>query len=750
MPDFDLKSAPVTPPTEEKEVRTPTFGEGVDLSSTAIGATPRKPEETPDYGRAVKSGLMKAPLTVAGAAGDVEELIKAAPQLGVQLYDWARDKIGMARTEEERKRAMETAQRISGTIGARQETGPLPGLGLPWAKSASTEELSEAVQPYAEKQFGVGPATEFKLPQENIAREGIAGTGSGVIGGGRGLARRMTAGAAGGAGSEAGGQWGAGTEMEIPLRLAGAVAGTKAAEKLAPLSPGRALPGAAAPERLAGALGDYGAESGPVARRMAETPGIAQVASETPERMRIFSRNVTGVDPRSVEYTEQLERLGRIERDRVYDLARNQPNAGAIADPAIDALRDRPIFQKAEQLATKRAADLPDWDIRPPSETAGVPQGKWVQTPQGLQFQGPQQATPAKVTPGNLNYYDQVKKELDGIIEQAKRTGDNETLSAAQKTKAELLGVLDTRVPEYAAARGVAADTFRAASAPEAGARFLTTFDEFDKKQFVNAFRSYTPEQRRAFAVGMMGQLEQDLRDNPKKVANTFLKRDMLEKMELAFGREAAQAIRAKALSENLIQQANRIRENMASAQGIQTAKTSALKAGLTGAGTSVAGTAAYANAEALTQLMAKMGVPSSALTTSVVLGLGAAGVAGTFNAIERSIANQMVGLASKTDPASFARMNRLIDENPQVYNKLIVPMMAVNTGLEAAPERAAGGRIGRKTGGRVSVDTEADRLVRAAESAKKDIGKGTEGILNAPDETVVKALKVANENLEG
>ena len=220
--------------------------------------------------------------------------------------------------------------------------------------------------------------------------------------------------------------------------------------------------------------------------------------------------------------------------------------------------------------------------------------------------------------------------------------------------------------------------------------------------------------------------------------------------MELAFGREAAQAIRAKALSENLLQQANRIREGMASAQGVQTAKTSALKAGLTGAGTSVAGTAAYANAEVLTQLMAKMGVPPSALTTSIVLGLGAAGVAGTFNAIERSIANQMVGLASKTDPASFTRMNRLIDEHPQVYNKLIVPMMAVNTGLEAAPERAAGGRIGRKAGGRVSPDSEADRLVRAAEAAKKDIGKGTEEILNAPDETVVKALKVANENLEG
>jgi hypothetical protein len=58
--------------------------------------------------------------------------------------------------------------------------------------------------------------------------------------------------------------------------------------------------------------------------------------------------------------------------------------------------------------------------------------------------------------------------------------------------------------------------------------------------------------------------------------------------------------------------------------------------------------------------------------------------------------------------------------------------------------------RQGRKAGGRVSFDAQADKLIRNAEFAKKNIGKQTENILKAPDEHVVQALKVANENLEG
>jgi hypothetical protein len=55
-------------------------------------------------------------------------------------------------------------------------------------------------------------------------------------------------------------------------------------------------------------------------------------------------------------------------------------------------------------------------------------------------------------------------------------------------------------------------------------------------------------------------------------------------------------------------------------------------------------------------------------------------------------------------------------------------------------PQRASGGRTGH--------DSKADALVRAAEMAKKDISKGTEALLDQPDETITRALAVAKKHI--
>lgn len=58
--------------------------------------------------------------------------------------------------------------------------------------------------------------------------------------------------------------------------------------------------------------------------------------------------------------------------------------------------------------------------------------------------------------------------------------------------------------------------------------------------------------------------------------------------------------------------------------------------------------------------------------------------------------------------------------------------------------------RIGRKAGGRVGVnhDKLADQLVGAAERAKKGINKGTEQLLDMPDDHIAHALEVANRSI--
>lgn len=65
-----------------------------------------------------------------------------------------------------------------------------------------------------------------------------------------------------------------------------------------------------------------------------------------------------------------------------------------------------------------------------------------------------------------------------------------------------------------------------------------------------------------------------------------------------------------------------------------------------------------------------------------------------------------------------------------------------------AEEPRATGGRVTRATGGGVKRGMTAKVLMAAVERAKEDGQKATESILDAPDEHVVHALKVANQNI--
>ena len=66
----------------------------------------------------------------------------------------------------------------------------------------------------------------------------------------------------------------------------------------------------------------------------------------------------------------------------------------------------------------------------------------------------------------------------------------------------------------------------------------------------------------------------------------------------------------------------------------------------------------------------------------------------------------------------------------------------------EEQPAQAHGGRIERATGGPVGRGMTSKMLIAAVERAKAEGQKQTEGMLNAPDEHVVHALKVANEHI--
>ena len=122
----------------------------------------------------------------------------------------------------------------------------------------------------------------------------------------------------------------------------------------------------------------------------------------------------------------------------------------------------------------------------------------------------------------------------------------------------------------------------------------------------------------------------------------------------------------------------------------------------------------------------------SPALTTAVAKG------AGTLKRIPFA---KDIGNAAPTVIGGSEVMGHNLDE---AYQRMINHMQQQDQG------QAAGGRIGRKSGGRTSssAKAKADQLISMVDRIKKEQGKGTEPLLNVDDTTIAKALEIANRGI--
>jgi hypothetical protein len=87
---------------------------------------------------------------------------------------------------------------------------------------------------------------------------------------------------------------------------------------------------------------------------------------------------------------------------------------------------------------------------------------------------------------------------------------------------------------------------------------------------------------------------------------------------------------------------------------------------------------------------------------------------------------------------------------SPEVAMNLHKRLMAMGLGIEQvnALEKPKDDRRVRASGGRIGGSSIGDKLVLAAEKAKKENSKATETLLNVNDENIAKALEIANRNL--
>ena len=443
-----------------------------------------------------------------------------------------------------------------------------------------------------------------------------------------------------------------------------------------------------------------------------------------------------------------------------YQAAYNMPNAQNL--PVPDWILQSPVGQKAVQEASHGLGYR--------SSTGNFSDtGPFIRNPQTGHLELPAGGTV------NLEFLDRVKRSLN---EQA------DEIAKSSRTLADDLGNairpfvadLRTRVPEYGAVLDTAGNYLRGKNAFDDGFEFFNLMkgaqgrgsssasNARDYSQQLHLFANkYTPEERALFQEGILSRAYQNPSEFSRYVAN--LRPQQLDGLRSIMGRDFEPFYNSM-----IVHNTSLAMQNIAAKSGMLDKPFARTLVGQ-GLGTA-ANIAAFGG-------FSPAGLVFNALTQGGVM---------YMNRQSARQAQELLSLAS--DPNRLPDMMKLISENPSYRTMLIrlqpyisrmasgsmeasetpdivdtagsivrnIPSEATRMGRsvyesyqprEQQPQRQAGGRVGRASGGRLMRNDHSARaaaLIRAAEAAKKAHNATTEGILEQPDEAVAKALSIANK----
>ncbi len=162
-----------------------------------------------------------------------------------------------------------------------------------------------------------------------------------------------------------------------------------------------------------------------------------------------------------------------------------------IISPEIERLMGSPMFESAMKSAVTSGKDravMEGYGAFNPGVTVENGMLKFTKTkPNGVP------------TYPNLQYWDAVKKELDGVATMARRSGDPQGDVAANMSR-QLRAELDRAVPSYGNARGIAAQYFGESNALEAGQKLAGK--KVDPKVIRDIMTKMKPDERDLFREG--------------------------------------------------------------------------------------------------------------------------------------------------------------------------------------------------------------------------------------------------------
>jgi hypothetical protein len=434
----------------------------------------------------------------------------------------------------------------------------------------------------------------------------------------------------------------------------------------------------------------------------------------------------------------------------MYDAMNQLPEAAAIPKGAFnpDTLNNEFVQNSINRVI---GMDVPpQWGVVKPKYTPEVPAQLIEYDATGRPVMSA--AQPAQDVAGNLAFWDVVKRDLDLQIRKAETAGaetyDTLRAESLKSAKRNLVADLDNTVDTYPIVRKQGGELFGKDSAPEAGIEFYKKMGSIDRAEAVRELRQLPPETAQLFRTGWLGELGSEISGTNGliNVSSKFVgDKNFQQNAKLVLGRDY-DLIRGRIMAES----AQALSRAVKPIEPTSLAKRVGIGSVIGGGGMGlVSGTAE----NLINAFQQAMFLPARELAPVLGGAVAATAMTGARELQSRRIADRAVRIMLSNEPADHVKLSRLLDADPvtaQALFKLNTVMQGIREG-EEAPAQAQGGRIERASGGRIGLhESEADRLIRMAEVAKKNIGKQTESILNAPDEHVVRALAVANRNLEG
>lgn len=295
---------------------------------------------------------------------------------------------------------------------------------------------------------------------------------------------------------------------------------------------------------------------GPATRRLARTASNIDDESKA-----LFSRTIddrfAGQTGRAENFVKQLmggatddlalkDKL-RAAADKAnafgYAKAFNDPKAKAVWSAPIADLMQSPTFRSAVDAAESRAAD------RAAVSGFKAVKNPFVQTADGG-FTLKTNADGSRALP-SLQFWDQVKRNLDGMIDAAKPTpiggGDRTKYADLVAMKQKLVQALDAQVPSYANTRSTAAGFFGAEDAIDVGRKAFSSTKNIP--EMTRAHAALSAAEKDAASVGYASGLIDNIRasgDNRNiAIANFFNSPAARARNELFLGKTRARQLEA-------------------------------------------------------------------------------------------------------------------------------------------------------------------------------------------------------------